>query len=65
MKAFGLHPSSDPLCVTSYSNGLRQFDAKGNRPTAETLGIFHARLREHDRLWGEGGAREADPRASP
>ena len=59
VKGFGFQPSSDPLCVTSYSNGLPQFDAKGNRPTAETLAAFQERLRERDRIWREQPAASA------
>jgi hypothetical protein len=40
LKSFGVPASSDPDCVTSYSNGLRQFDQKGSRPAPETRRIF-------------------------
>jgi len=51
VKGFGLQPSSDPLCVTSYANGLPHFDAKGNRPIVETLAAFRERLRHRDDTW--------------
>ena len=43
IKSFGVSPSADSRCVTSYSNGLDQFDAKGNRPVSATrMALEHA-----------------------
>ena len=50
-KSFGVPMSSDPDCVTSYSNGMPQFEAKGNRPNAESLAILGQVLRGYDRAW--------------
>jgi len=57
LKSFGLPPSSDPNCVTSYSNGLQQFDAKGNRPNAETFSKFQERVEAADERWRAHRAR--------
>ncbi len=51
IKSFDLPPSPDPRCVTSYSNGLPQFDAKGNRPNAETFRRFRERVDAQDERW--------------
>ena len=51
IKSFDLPPASDPNCVTSYSNGVPQFDAKGNRPTAATFLKFLERVEEQDTRW--------------
>jgi predicted Zn-dependent protease len=53
VKTFGLPPAPDPNCVTSYSNGLPQFDAKGNRPSAETYRNLRARVDALDSIWRE------------
>jgi predicted Zn-dependent protease len=51
VKSFGLAPSPDPNCVTSYTNGIEQFDAKGNRPNAESYSAFRRRVDDIDRRW--------------
>jgi predicted Zn-dependent protease len=51
LKSFDVPASIDPNCVTSYTNGLAQFDAKGNRPNAETLAIFRRDVDKVDRAW--------------
>lgn len=51
IKSFGLLPSLDPSCVTSYSNGIQAFDAKGNRPTPETMARFQQALAEINQQW--------------
>lgn len=51
LKSFDLPPAADPNCVTSYSNGLPQFDAKGNRPTTDTFLKFRARVDALDARW--------------
>jgi hypothetical protein len=50
-KSFGVRQSTDPNCVTSYVNGFQQFEAKGNRPTTETLALLQEVIRERDRQW--------------
>ncbi len=51
LKSFDLPPASDPNCVTSYTNGLPQFDAKGNRPNTESFVTFRERVDAKDRRW--------------
>jgi predicted Zn-dependent protease len=51
LKSFGLPPSPDPDCVTSYTNGIEQFDAKGNRPNTETFVAFRQRVEAENRQW--------------
>lgn len=51
VKSFDLPPASDPDCVTSYSNGLPQFDAKGNRPSADTYRKLRERVETQDARW--------------
>ncbi len=51
VKSFGLPPASDPKCVTSYSDGIPQFDAKGNRPSASTFRLFRERVEAQDARW--------------
>jgi predicted Zn-dependent protease len=40
VQSFGVPKSIDRACVTSYTHSLEEFDAKGNRPNAETLRLF-------------------------
>jgi predicted Zn-dependent protease len=40
IKSFGIPPSPNHDCVTSYTHDLREFDSKGNRPDADTLDAF-------------------------
>ncbi|MDX2168038.1 MAG: hypothetical protein SF182_13270 [Deltaproteobacteria bacterium] len=51
VKGFDLPPSSDPNCVTSYTRSLPEFDAKGNRPSPETMERFRAALQRRDNAW--------------
>jgi len=51
IKSFGVPPSLDPNCVTSYSNGPQEFDAKGNRPNAETWSLYQKALAKINRGW--------------
>jgi hypothetical protein len=44
-KSFGVRQSTDPNCVTSYVNGFQQFEAKGNRPTTESLALLQDVIR--------------------
>jgi predicted Zn-dependent protease len=41
LKSFNLQASPDRNDVTSYARSPEEFDAKGNRPDAETLKMFH------------------------
>jgi predicted Zn-dependent protease len=59
LKSFDLPPSSDPNCVTSYSNGVPQFDAKGNRPNTETFLRFREKVDAEDRRWRAYRARKS------
>jgi predicted Zn-dependent protease len=40
IKSFKVPISTDRNCVTSYTHNLDEFDAKGNRPNAETIKLF-------------------------
>jgi predicted Zn-dependent protease len=51
LKAFDIPSSDDPNCVTSYTNGLDQFDAKGNYPNATTLALFVQQLDRKNTRW--------------
>jgi predicted Zn-dependent protease len=51
IKSFGLPPASDPNCVTSYSNGIPQFDSKGNRPSTATFLQLRERVEAEDGRW--------------
>jgi predicted Zn-dependent protease len=57
VKAFGVPVSPDTNCVTSYPRSLEEFDAKGNRPNAESLALFQRALRERDQKWAAHRAR--------
>jgi hypothetical protein len=48
-KHCGLMP--DRECVTSHSCSLEGFDAKGNRPCAETEALFRQTVSEIHRQW--------------
>ncbi len=50
-KALGASASHDPLCVTSYTSNLNEFDAKGNRPTLETLNIVNRYIQLRNQEW--------------
>ncbi len=51
IKAFGVPPSTNQKCVTSYSRSLDEFDRKGDRPAAGTLGRFREQVEALDRAW--------------
>lgn len=51
IKSFGVSPSLDPACVTSYSNSLQEFDAKGDRPNQETWAKLQQALGEINQHW--------------
>lgn len=51
IKSFDVPPSLTPGCVTSYANGLQEFDAKGNRPSPETWAQFQQALAEINQNW--------------
>ncbi|MEO8602073.1 MAG: hypothetical protein ABI629_05800 [bacterium] len=51
VRSFAVPMSADPHCVTSYSPSLPEFDAKGNRPNAETLALFRRAVRARDQRW--------------
>jgi predicted Zn-dependent protease len=51
VKSFDVPRSIDPNCVTSYTNGLDQFEEKGNRPSDETLELFLNALSDENQEW--------------
>jgi predicted Zn-dependent protease len=51
IKSFGVPVSSDPDCVTSYPRNLAEFDAKGNRPNAESRALFRQSLAKRNLDW--------------
>ena len=51
LKSFGVPMSPDVDCVTSYSKTLREFDAKGNRPSVASFGAYRRALVARDRRW--------------
>lgn len=51
LKGFGLPPSLDRDCVTSYTRSLEEFDQKGNRPNAATLAEFQRNLAGMNESW--------------
>ncbi len=51
LKGFGLPPSLDRDCVTSYTRSLDEFDRKGNRPNAATLAEFQRNLAGLNESW--------------
>lgn len=51
LKTFGLPPSLDRDCVTSYTHDLNEFDAKGNRPNAATWAQFRRQVVDDNRQW--------------
>lgn len=51
LKAFAVPAASDPSCVTSYTNGLDQFDRKGSRPNARSSAIFKSNLSRMRSEW--------------
>ena len=64
LKSFNLQASPDRNDVTSYARSPEEFDAKGNRPDAETLKMFHAAIASVNDGWQKFQARrraEAGP----
>jgi predicted Zn-dependent protease len=51
VKSFGVPVSTDPNCVTSYTRNLAEFDAKGNRPSAQSLQLLRENLLTRNRGW--------------
>lgn len=51
IKTFGVPPSTDRRCVTSYPRSLGELDEKGNRPLPATRADFTARLKTVNDLW--------------
>lgn len=51
IKSFGVPPSGDRRCVTSYPADLRQLDEKGNHPLPDTLEAFRSKVREINEAW--------------
>ena len=51
IKSFGLQPSTDRRCVTSYPASIGELDAKGNRPLPATREAFDAKLRKLNEPW--------------
>jgi hypothetical protein len=51
LKSFGIRQSADPNCVTSYTRNLQEFDAKGNRPDAETKELFQQAVVKINDAW--------------
>ena len=56
VKTFDIPAADDPSCVTSYSNGLDQFDRKGNYPNAATMALFVQRLDEMNARWNSAAS---------
>jgi hypothetical protein len=64
LKGFNLQASPDRNDVTSYARSPEEFDAKGNRPDAETLKMFHAAIASVNDDWQKFLAtrrKEVDP----
>jgi predicted Zn-dependent protease len=51
IKSFGVPASTDRNCVTSYTQDLEEFDAKGNRPNAETMRLFQEAVAAANQRW--------------
>ncbi|HEY5296847.1 MAG TPA: hypothetical protein VIK59_02880 [Verrucomicrobiae bacterium] len=51
LKSFNIPQSADRNCVTSYTSNLREFDAKGNRPDAETMNLFQEAIASINGGW--------------
>lgn len=51
LKSFGIRQSADRNCVTSYTSNLQEFDAKGNRPDAETMELFQQAIAKINGGW--------------
>lgn len=55
VKSFGVPPSTDPNCVTSYADGPAQFERKGNRPNLASFTLFRERVDAIDTTWQSTG----------
>jgi predicted Zn-dependent protease len=51
IKSFPVPTCPRRECVTSYTRSLAEFDAKGNRPCAETLAAFRRSVDEMNERW--------------
>jgi predicted Zn-dependent protease len=51
LKSFNIPASTDRNDVTSYTSSLEEFDAKGNRPNAETLRLFRQAIADINHKW--------------
>jgi hypothetical protein len=51
LKSFNIPQSADRNCVTCYTRNLSEFDAKGNRPDAETMELFHTAVISINSRW--------------
>ncbi len=51
LKSFGVPPSTDREDVTSYTRDLVEFDAKGNRPDAESMKLFQQAVAAINLQW--------------
>ncbi|SFW37508.1 hypothetical protein [Nitrosovibrio sp. Nv17] len=51
LKSFGVPASADVNSVLSYAQSVEEHDGKGNRPSAEALGIFRDNLESQDAAW--------------
>ena len=51
LKSFNIPQSADRNCVTSYTSNLQEFDAKGNRPDAETMKSFRQAVITLNNAW--------------
>jgi len=60
IKSFGISPSPNQNCVTSYSRDLPGFDAKGNRPDPTTAAAFRRAVIEFNLGWEKYKARNAE-----
>ena len=59
LKSFKVPMSPDRNCVTSYTRNLDEFDAKGNRPNAETLTLFRQAVADMNAEWQNRAAPRA------
>jgi predicted Zn-dependent protease len=62
LKSFNVPASPDRNDVTSYTRSLEEFDAKGNRPDAETLILFRQAVVDLNSRWQRHKAMQAVPR---
>ncbi len=51
IKSFGIPPSPDRRCVTSYPASIDELDLKGNRPLPDTRAAFDERINELNASW--------------